>query len=84
MPRIRQLPAHHHHEREAEKQEDQPGDHVLDPDHLVIRREDVFPPPAELVVIVAITVVMRIVRGAWRRMMRVRSEVSRGVHVVEI
>ena len=48
--RIRKLPAHQHHEAEAEEQETQPGDGVLYPDDLVVNREDVFTPPAQFLV----------------------------------
>ncbi len=41
--RVRQLPPHQHHQAEAEEQEQQPGDRVLDPDRLVVEREDVLP-----------------------------------------
>ena len=61
LARIRQLPAHQHHEAEAEEQENQPGDAVLDPDHLVIGRDDVFSPEWKFVVIVPV-MMMRIVR----------------------
>ena len=52
LARIRQLPAHQHHERETEEEKNQPADPVLDADDLVIGRENVFPPEAELVVLV--------------------------------
>ena len=48
--RVGQVPAHQHHQREAEEQEQHAGDGVLDADHLVIGREDVLPPEAELLV----------------------------------
>ena len=48
--RIGQLLPHQHHQREAEEQEQQAGDRVLDADDLVIDREDVLPPEAELFV----------------------------------
>ena len=43
LARIRQLPAHQHHQAKAEEEENQSGDAVLDADHLMIGREDVFP-----------------------------------------
>ena len=49
---IGDLPAHHHHQREAEQQEEQAGHGVLDADYLVIDREDVGLPEAELVMLV--------------------------------
>ena len=49
-PGIGQLPPHDHHQGEAEEQEQEAGDGVLDADHLVIDREDVFPPEPELLV----------------------------------
>jgi hypothetical protein len=58
-----ELPAHEHHEREAEEHEDEPGDQVLDADDLVVRGEDVAADEAELVMLVRM-VVVRIVRGA--------------------
>jgi hypothetical protein len=63
MAGIRQLPAHQHHEREPEKEEDEPGNAVLDSDHLVVGRDDVLPPKGEFVVVVSVIVVMRIVFG---------------------
>ena len=50
---IGQLPPHDHHQREAEEQEQQAGNRVLNADHLVIDREHVFPPEAELLVMLA-------------------------------
>ena len=47
--RIGQLPPHDHHQAEAEEQEEQGGDRVLDPDHLVVDGEDVLPPETQLV-----------------------------------
>ena len=58
LSRIGQLPAHQHHQAKAEEQEDQPGDPVLDADHLVIGRDDVFFPEWQLVVVVRV-VMMR-------------------------
>ena len=54
---VGELKAHQHHQREAEEQEQQAGDRVLDPDRLVVDREDVLAPEAELRV-------MRVVRGS--------------------
>ena len=48
--RVGELPAHQHHQREAEEQEQQAGDGVLDADDLVVGREDVLAPEAELLV----------------------------------
>ena len=48
--RVGELPAHQHHQAEAEEQEQQAGDRVLDPDRLVVDGEDVLPPEAELLV----------------------------------
>ena len=61
LSRIRQLPAHQHHQAKAEEQEDQPRDSVLDADHLVIGRDDVFFPEWQFVVIVRV-LLMRVVR----------------------
>ena len=58
LARIGQLPAHQHHERKAEEQKDQPGDAVLDADHLVIGRENVLPPKTKLVMIVPMLVLV--------------------------
>ena len=48
--RVGELPAHQHHQREAEEEEQQAGDGVLDADDLVVGREDVLAPEAELLV----------------------------------
>jgi hypothetical protein len=48
--RIGELVAHQHHQRKAKEQEQQAGDRVLDADHLVVGREDVLAPEAELFV----------------------------------
>jgi hypothetical protein len=48
--RVGELPAHQHHQREAEEQEQQAGDRVLDADDLVVGREDVRAPEAQLFV----------------------------------
>jgi hypothetical protein len=58
---IGDAPAHEQHEEEAEQQENQTGDGVLDADGLVIRGEDVFPQEARLMVIVRM--VMRVIVG---------------------
>ena len=54
--RIGQLPPHQHHQREAEEQEEQRGDRVLDADDLVIEREHVLAPEPELVVVMPVAV----------------------------
>ena len=46
--RVGQLPPHQHHQAEAEEQEEEAGDRVLNADDFVIVREDVFPPEPEL------------------------------------
>ena len=48
---IGELPAHQHHQREAEEQEQQARDRVLDADYLVVDREDVLAPEAQLLVV---------------------------------
>ena len=48
--RVGELPAHQHHQRKAEEQEQEAGDGVLDADDLVVGREDVLAPEAELLV----------------------------------
>ncbi len=77
LARIGQLPAHQHHERKTEEKKDQSADPVLDPDHLVIGRDDVLSPERKFVVIVP-GIVMRVVFGV-----RVRSEARRSVHMRE-
>ena len=76
LARIGQLPAHQHHERETEEEENQAGDAVLDPDHLVVGRDDVLSPERKFVVIVPGIVMMRIVFGV-----RMRSEARGCVHM---
>jgi hypothetical protein len=46
------LPAHDEHQKEAEEKKDQPGDAVLDPDHLMIGRKDPLPPETGFVVVI--------------------------------
>jgi len=41
---VSELPAHDHHQRESEEKEQQRRDRVLDPDRLVILREDICAP----------------------------------------
>src|SRR5207237_9112586 len=52
LPGIGELPAHHHHQTEAEEEKDQRGDRVLDADDLVVDREEVLAPERQLVVAV--------------------------------
>src|SRR6185503_20193807 len=47
-----EVPAHQHHQAEAEEQEEQAGDGVLDADHLVIGGKDVVAPETERVMLV--------------------------------
>ena len=49
--RVGEVPAHEHHQPEPEEQEQKAGDGVLDADDLVVRREDVLTPEAELFVV---------------------------------
>ena len=63
LARIRQLPAHHHHQAKAEEQEKQPGDAVLDADDFVVGGENVFSPKPELVMLVSGVVPVRFVMG---------------------
>src|SRR5436190_1776120 len=49
---IRQLPAHHHHQAKTEEQERESAQTVLDPDHFMVGRENVFSPKSELVMLV--------------------------------
>ena len=60
--RVGELPAHQHHQREAEEQEQQAGDGVLDADDLVVDGEDVLAPEAELLVMGFVRAVRRRVR----------------------
>jgi hypothetical protein len=39
---VRDFPAHHQHQAEPEEEEEQGGDPVLEADHLVIGRKNVF------------------------------------------
>src|SRR4051812_34548253 len=65
--RIGHLPPHQHDQVEAKKEESQAGDSVLDSNYLVIGRENIFSPKAELMVFVAMLMrvifVVRINRG---------------------
>ena len=56
--RIGQLITHQHHQAETEEEEQEAGDGVLDADHLVIDREDVLPPEAELLVRLVVSMSM--------------------------
>jgi len=53
-------PAHDHHQEETEQQEQQATDAILDADHLVVGREDVFVNPGRLVMSVVVSVVVRV------------------------
>ncbi len=67
--RVGELPAHEHHQRKAEEEEQQAGDGVLDADDLVVGGEDVLAPEPE-------RLVMRFVRDVrpWvRRQLLVHS-----------
>ena len=48
--RVGELPAHEHHQRKAEEQEQEPRDGVLDADDLVVGGKDVLAPEAQLLV----------------------------------
>jgi energy-coupling factor transporter ATP-binding protein EcfA2 len=64
--RVGELPAHQHHQAEAEKQEQQAGDAVLDADDLVVDREDVLAPEAQFFVVGVVRGVRRLGRdGSW-------------------
>ena len=52
LARVGQLPAHQHHQREAEEQKYQRRHHVLDADDLVVGREDELPPERKFLVMV--------------------------------
>ena len=62
-----ELPAHEQHEAEAEEEKEEPAEHVLDADRLVVSGEDVGAPETELVVLVAV-IVMRVMAVGRRRM----------------
>src|SRR6266581_3888301 len=51
LARIGQLPPHQHHQGKTEEEENQSGESVLDADHLVVGRENIFSPPPELVML---------------------------------
>src|SRR5437773_631027 len=72
---IRELPAHQHHEGKTEEEKNQAADSVLDADHLVVGRDNVFPPKRELVMIVPMVVVVGGMFGV-----RLRSEARGCVH----
>jgi hypothetical protein len=57
------LPAHHHHQTKTEKQECQAAQAILNPDHFVVGRENVFTPKSELVMLVCRVVHVRFVMG---------------------
>ena len=59
----------------TEEEEKKPRDAVLNPDHLVVGRDNVLPPEGELVVIVPGIVMLRMVFG-----LRVGSEARGCVH----
>ena len=61
--RIGQLPPHEHHQGEAEQQEQQAGDGVLDADDLVVLRENVLLPEPEFVVSVIVRMLVRMPMG---------------------
>jgi hypothetical protein len=61
------LPAHQHHQAKAKEQEGKTAKTVLNPDHFVVRGEDIFAPPTKLVVFmfasVRVWIVMRFDRS---------------------
>ena len=54
--RMRNLPAHDHHQDEPEEEENEASQAVLDPDDLVVSREKILPPKRQLVMVVVIVV----------------------------
>jgi len=70
MERIRQLKPHQHHQAETEQQKQQPGDGVLDTDHLVVHREHVLAPEAQLLVGVIVRVPVFVGRSGYRLLQR--------------
>ena len=73
LARIRQLPAHQHHQRKTKEEKNQAAKAVLNADHFVVGRKNVFSPQTELVMLVFV-VMMRIVGG-------VRSQFSGSIHI---
>src|SRR6266487_4812724 len=61
LARISQLPAHQHHQAEAEEQERETAKTVLNPDHFVVCGENIFAPPTKLMVFMFGSVRVRIV-----------------------
>ena len=57
--RVGELPAHQHHQRKAEEQEQEPGDAVLDANDLVVSGENVLAPEAEFLVMSFVRAVRR-------------------------
>jgi hypothetical protein len=55
------LPPHHHHQAESKEEEHQPAEAVLDSDHFVVGRKNVFSPPSELVVLMSSVMPVRFV-----------------------
>src|SRR5258705_10925341 len=51
LARIGQLPPHQHHQGKTEEEEDQPGESILDADHFMVGRENIFSPPSKLVML---------------------------------
>src|SRR4029077_17759722 len=60
---IRQLPAHQHHQAESKEEEHQPAEAILNSDHFVVGRKNIFSPPSELVMLVCCVVCVRMVMG---------------------
>src|SRR6266568_9481237 len=79
---IGQLPPHQHHQGKAEEEEDQPGESVLDADHLVIGGENIFSPPPELVMLACRAGAMRrrVLAFVFMSILAVRFERSGSVH----
>src|SRR5437016_8568751 len=63
LARISQLPSHHHHQAKPKEQERQAAQAILNSDHFVVGRENVFSPPSELVMLVCRVVRVRFVMG---------------------
>src|SRR2546423_1756774 len=53
--RIGELPPHEHHQAKAHEQKDETADAVLDANHLMVGRKNVFTPKSELVVVVFVS-----------------------------
>ena len=63
LARVGDLPAHDHHQAEAEQEEAQRRDAILNADDLVVRGEDIRAPEPRLLVVRLLNLGMRNCRG---------------------